>query len=263
MAYMQDEEIEIGSRRFRQDIGIDDHDIPDLLFVLNELKRRGTISEYLPLPDETMPGNLAKYDSDSRILHINRSTYGALDLVYSDGQRERRRSRFTVGHEIAHVVLGHEGGRYRGQSSQVARRYSRDQRVAESEANRWASAFLAPRHIMDRVAAATGRLLDVEIVSCLFDINAQAAAIRLETISRLKNRESGAPKLLPTSYANFLRGLQAKGARIESLEIDDAHKRKIALSQGFLGVHCPDCGNFTLLKKDDVVRCVTCNPGHR
>ncbi len=72
------------------------------------------------------------------------------------------------------------------------------------------------------------------IVSCLFDINAQAAAIRLETISRLKNRESGAPNLLPTSYANFLRGLQAKGARIESLEIDDAHKRKIALSQGFL-----------------------------
>ena len=263
MAYMRDEDIEIGSRRFRQDIGIDDRDIPDLLFVLNELKRRGTISEYLPLPDETMPGNLAKYDSDSKILQINRSTYGALDLVYSDGQRERRRSRFTIGHEIAHIVLGHEGGRYRGQSSQVAKRYSRDQRVAESEANRWASAFLAPRHIMDRAAADTGRPLNVETVSCLFDINAQAAEIRLETISRLKNRESGAPKLLPTSYANFLRGLQAKGARIESLEIDDAHKRKIALSQGFLDVHCPDCGNFTLLKKDDVVKCVTCNPGHR
>ena len=116
---------------------------------------------------------------------------------------------------------------------------------------------------MDRVAADTGRPLEVDTVSRLFDINAQAAAIRLETISRLKNRESGAPKLVPTSYANFLRGLQAKGARIESLEIDDARKSKMALAQGFLGIHCPDCGNFTVLKKNDIAKCVTCHPEHR
>jgi Zn-dependent peptidase ImmA (M78 family) len=263
MAYMQDEEIERGSRRFRQDVRIDGRDIPDLLFVLNELRRIGTIADYLALPDASMPSNHAKYDSDTKVLHFNRSTHGALDLIYSDGQRERRRSRFTVPHEIAHIVLGHDGGRYRGQSSEVFKRFSRDQRTAESEANRWASAFLAPMHILDRVAADTGRPLDVDTVSCLFDINAQAAAIRLETVSRVKERESGAPKLLPTSYANFLRGLQANGARIESLEIDDARKSKIALAKGFLGVHCPECGNFTLLKKNDIVKCVTCHPNHQ
>src|SRR5262249_26352689 len=113
MAYLQDEEIEVGTRQFRQDVGIDDRDVPDLLFVLNELRRRGTIADYRAVPDEAIRGNEARYDSDTKILQLNRSTHGALDLIYSDGQRERRRSRFTVAHEIGHIALKHEGGRYR------------------------------------------------------------------------------------------------------------------------------------------------------
>jgi Zn-dependent peptidase ImmA (M78 family) len=95
--------------------GIDDRNIPDLLFVLNELRRRGMISNYCAAPDESMRGNEARFDSDT--------------------------SRFTVAHEIGHILLKHEGGRYRGQTSVAAKKYSRDQRIAESEANRWASAF--------------------------------------------------------------------------------------------------------------------------
>jgi hypothetical protein len=121
-----------------------------------------------------------------------------------------------------------------------------------------AAAILAPTHIIDRAVESIDGRFDAEAASTLFEIGFQAATIRLETVSRLKRRATVTQRPLPTSYANFLRTLQAKGARMESLEADDALKSRQAIAKGFLGVHCKGCGHFTLKANDKLISCDTC-----
>jgi len=116
MAYLEDDRIDEKARNFRQEIGIDDRAVPDMIFALNEMKRLGKLSDYLVREDEDLQGVAAKYDSDTRTIYISRSTFNALDFPNYVGQQERRRSRFTVAHEIAHAILDHDGTLNRGPS---------------------------------------------------------------------------------------------------------------------------------------------------
>jgi Zn-dependent peptidase ImmA (M78 family) len=258
MPYLEDDLVETKSRNFRQEVGIDDRAVPDLIFVLGEMKRLKKICDYKVVADKDLPGALAKYDSDKRIIFLNQSTFDALDFPNHVGQQERRRSRFTVAHEIAHAILHHDGFLSRGPREKVLA-LGRRARSLEYEANRVAAAILAPTHIIDRAVESIHDRFDAEAASTLFEIGFQAATIRLETVSRLKRRATVRQRPLPTSYANFLRTLQATGARIESLEADDALKSRDAIAKGFLGVHCKGCGNFTLKKSDSGISCKTCS----
>jgi hypothetical protein len=60
------------ARAARREIGIDDRFCPDLLFVLDELKRLGRIEDYVTVPDEQM---LDEASYDSRTLARLASTF--------------------------------------------------------------------------------------------------------------------------------------------------------------------------------------------
>src|SRR3979490_1134337 len=119
MRYLEDDLVETKSRNFRQEVGIDGRVVPDLIFALGEMKRLKKISDYIVVADKDLQGISAKYDSDKRIIYLNQSTFDALDFPNHVGQQERRRSRFTVAHEIAHAILQHEGFLNRGPSGKV------------------------------------------------------------------------------------------------------------------------------------------------
>jgi len=69
--------------------------------------------------------------------------------MYGYSKTDRRRARFTIAHEVAHVALWHDGVRFRGNTNALAEETVRKIRRQEREAERFAAAFLAPAHLAD------------------------------------------------------------------------------------------------------------------
>jgi IrrE N-terminal-like domain len=146
MAPSDDEDFEQAARTLRIELEIDDRFCPDLIFVLDELKRRGKIEGYLRVPDEAMKDD-ASYDSDQRLLRIRESVFRVLDHPNLASRQEFQRARFTIAHEVGHVIWSHHGKYFRGPTTDAATGLSRRLRLRESEANRFAAAFLIPSYL--------------------------------------------------------------------------------------------------------------------
>jgi Zn-dependent peptidase ImmA (M78 family) len=141
------DEIEIAARKLRINLGIDDQTRPDMSTVIFKLKDQGMIKDYVRVPDHEMPNDEARYDSITKLLYLRESTFCAANSMFTYSSTDRRRARYTIAHEVGHVALGHDGIRFRGNTAAVAEQVVQKIRRQESEANRFAAAFLAPAHL--------------------------------------------------------------------------------------------------------------------
>jgi Zn-dependent peptidase ImmA (M78 family) len=251
MAITEDEVIENRARKLRKELGIDDRFCPDLIFVLNEMKRVGKLGDFVRVPRTKMANDEARYDAIENVLYIRDDVFGALDHPYNEAKRTRRRARFTVAHELAHVALGHNGTRFRGTSGALAKKIDLDTRSDEFEAHKFGAAFLMPSHLADAYRSA-------EDIADLFDVNISAADIRRETLQKLDRRARGATRALPSSIVDYLQAAKAKGYKVTSLD-DEERRRTAAIAKGYEGRRCTSCGNFTLRCKENGIQCETCN----
>jgi Zn-dependent peptidase ImmA (M78 family) len=196
--------------------GIDDRFCPDLVFVLDQLKRLGKLKEYIRVRNEDMVDE-ATYDADAGVLRIRESTYQPLDCMRHSSKEDYRRARYTVAHEIAHIALGHSGLHYRGVTSDAAKRVGSRMRPREREAERFAAAFLVPSHLARPD-------LSAEHVAELFHISTFAAKIRKQELERMDCRKKGVRRPLPKLTERYLRDARRKGHTTTSLDDDDDHK---------------------------------------
>ena len=148
MALNDIEDFEAAARQLRIKLGIDDQLRPDMTTVIIKLKHCGMIKDYLRVPDAQMPDDEACFDSDKGLLCLRESTFCAASAMFTYSEQERRRARYTIAHEIGHIVFRHEGVRHRGRTSELSREWIGKIRRQEREAERFAIAFLAPQHLV-------------------------------------------------------------------------------------------------------------------
>ena len=142
-----DAEIELAARKLRIRLGIDGQTRPDMPTVVFKLKDHGMIRDYVRVPDHEMPDDEARYDSFTKLLYLRESTFCAANSMFTHSTTDRRRARYTIAHEVGHIVLGHDGVRFRGNTATIAEQIVQKIRRQEAEANRFAAAFLAPAHL--------------------------------------------------------------------------------------------------------------------
>lgn len=88
-------------------------------------------------------------------------------VLYNENIECVERKRFTIAHEIGHIVLGHEG-------------YSI---INEKEADVFASQLLLPHCILERLIK-LGKKIDVEYLNLKFGLSHEAAKISIERVYR-------------------------------------------------------------------------------
>jgi hypothetical protein len=143
---LYDEELEASARNLRTLLGIEFDARPDMITVIYKLKDRGLIKGYERVPDAEMPDAEARFDPFDEVLYLRESTFVAGHGMFSI-ESERRRARYTLAHEVAHIWLKHTGIRYRGEAGAAQKKYSDQIRQEEREAERFAAVFLAPGYL--------------------------------------------------------------------------------------------------------------------
>jgi Zn-dependent peptidase ImmA (M78 family) len=245
MPYLSEEQIEDAARNLRITLGIDDQTNPDMMTVVVKLKCLNRIKDYRRVPDEEMPGDLAAFDPDERILCVRESTFVAMN-------RNNPRARFTIAHELGHMWLGHKRTRHRNISGREIEKIAPTIRRDEYQADRFAGSFLAPAHLADHS-------MTVSDLARHFTLSIQSAAIRKEELERLHRREHGVVRPLPDAFADFLRKLgEREGRKLPSLNLDNARKRLEARARGYEVEPCNKCGKFTLRRSGERITCETC-----
>ena len=115
---------------------------------------------------------------------VTRDVSGAVNhdekTIYVNAIEVPFRKRFTIAHEVGHVVLHPEANRvdYRGDIG-----YSPDQKARETEANAFASELLMPRHVFEALWHAHGG--DVDAVAAQLEVSVQAATIQAKKLKLL------------------------------------------------------------------------------
>lgn len=100
--------------------------------------------------------------------------------IFYDSSLPIGRQRFTVAHEIGHLVLGHVGN---GMATVENREPTGTERAEERQANQFAARLLAPACVLHEVGATTP-----EAIQELCGISRQAAQFRAERMHELEQR---------------------------------------------------------------------------
>lgn len=109
------------------------------------------------------------------------------------------RQRFTVAHEIGHIVLG--------EYTVINREPTPHDDPLETQANQFAARLLAPAYVLHELRAFTP-----ERISELCDISMQAARFRADRIKTLEQRQRylshPLERAIAKQFAQFIKGLQ-------------------------------------------------------
>lgn len=100
-------------------------------------------------------------------------------IVYNDVNRNSQRIRFTIAHEIGHIVLGHLEF-----NDCLCRLGENEYEVLEKEANQFASQLLSPEPIIHDILQKSHKISSIQIQS-IFDISFQSANC---VVDRLNSR---------------------------------------------------------------------------
>ena len=187
---------------------------PDVVTGLFKLKHEGRIDDYLRVPDVDLPEDEAEFDPHTGLLRIRESVFCAANDPYSSSTK-RKRARFTIMHEIGHVLLEHKGTRHRNVSDRKIEKILIGTKVDEGEANRFAGAFLVPPELVDLSVSPTASQLSSE-----FLVSEQAAEVRLQELQAIARRQNKMKRAPPAEVLEFLREAKAKGFNIRSLDDD-------------------------------------------
>lgn len=252
MRHREDEEFEEVARATRRKLGMEHQLRPDMVTVLFKLQQLGMIARYQRVSANEMPDDLGSFDPDSRIMRLRESTFvAANEVVYQNP--ERSRARFTIAHELGHVVFGHKKTRHRNISGRSIEKIAPSIIRDESDADRFAAAFLAPLYL-----AGNPLLMHASQLADRFGLSKKMAAIRLEELQRLHRRAHNIPRPLPKGIVAFLENAKKGGAQIKSLEIEQQRMRAEAKARGYEGDMCTECSNFTLVRNGTRMKCDTC-----
>jgi hypothetical protein len=148
MPIYEDAEFEKAARSLRKLLGLEFEPRPDMITVIFKLKDHGLIKNYKRVPDADMPDGEAYFDPFEQILHVRESTFCAASGMFAP-ETDRRRARFTLAHEVAHIYLKHSGIRHRGESGALQKRLVKQIQQEEREADRFAGVFLAPSYLAE------------------------------------------------------------------------------------------------------------------
>lgn len=206
-----EERIEQAATELRERWGIPNQACPDIITMIFKLKHEELIADYVRVPDAELPDDEAEYNSHARVLKLRESVFQAANDIY--GRIAKSRARFTITHEIAHVILGHTGTRHRNVSDRKIERILPRIRVDEIEANRFAAAFLMPSHLIDLSLNPTPAEISFQ-----FQVSEAAASARLDQLKRLERRRSGSKRPLPASVREYLIEARSRGFKINSLD---------------------------------------------
>lgn len=100
--------------------------------------------------------------------------------IFYDSRLPIPRKRFTLAHELGHIILGHIG---KGQYSTRNREPSSEDMPEETQANQFAARILAPACVLHEL-----RVFTPEQISELCGISIQAARFRAERMEVLEKR---------------------------------------------------------------------------
>lgn len=100
--------------------------------------------------------------------------------IFFDSSLPRGRQRFTVAHEIGHLILGHVGN---GMATVENREPTGAEQEEERAANQFAARLLAPACVLHEIGTKT-----TEEIQELCGISKQAARFRAERIQELERR---------------------------------------------------------------------------
>ena len=100
--------------------------------------------------------------------------------IFFDSSLPSGRQRFTVAHEIGHLLLGHVGP---GMATVENREPTGSEREEERQANQFAARLLAPACVLHEIGALTP-----EAIQRACGISRQAAQVRAERMKELESR---------------------------------------------------------------------------
>jgi hypothetical protein len=129
--------------QFRARLGMRDIDYIDLHTVLQKMVNLFPGFNYRRVPDNELHGAKGTYNSDTGLLDIPNNVF-----VGMEGKVPH--FRFSVAHEIAHVVLKHEGVRFRHAARKAYEKARPSIWRDEREAERFAALLLAPTHLAEK-----------------------------------------------------------------------------------------------------------------
>jgi Zn-dependent peptidase ImmA (M78 family) len=245
MSYLSDEDFETAGRNLRVKLGIDDQFRLDLIDVLRRLKHQEYIVDYVRIPNCSMPDEEAKFDPDKRIIYVRESTYLA-------AEKGEERARWTIAHEVGHFALNHRKIRNRSSDPKVIEKIAPTIRRDESQAHRFAAAFLAPLHRAEFSPQTTAQQ-----IAARFGISMQAAGNRLEELSRIYRRLRGIKRQLPNSVIDLLAEARRKGHKLKDPALIELVSESDAPLK-YEGDACPCCSEFKLIRSGISMRCGNC-----
>src|SRR6266436_6879957 len=117
------------------------------------------------------------------------------------------RCRFSVAHEIAHVVLKHEGVRFRHAERKAYERANPTIWRDEREAEQFAALLLAPTHLAEQCKIASE-------LQKRFGLSSDASEIRIKEIEAHIRRKNNEIRPLTSKVIDFLRHAESKGYRV-------------------------------------------------
>lgn len=163
-AFLTDTQIDARALAHRRGLGFADDQAVDAMTLLARLKARYPEFSYERVPDGSLDGAEAQWDSLGKRLLIPESVFQAAD-------RGEGRALMTVAHEVGHALLGHDGNLNRTPAGGRAERISTKLRSMEYQARRYAAAFLIPD-------TPTVRTLDATALSVRYRVSMSAAIVR-------------------------------------------------------------------------------------
>ncbi|NEW92141.1 ImmA/IrrE family metallo-endopeptidase [Rhodopseudomonas sp. BR0M22] len=148
----------------RRALGFRDDQAIDGMTLITKLKRRYPNLNYLRVPDAEMTSQEAQWDDQRKLILIP-------ERLLRDINSGKPRGIMTLAHEVGHALLGHKGILNRGPIGTKAEKHSANLRRMESQARRYAAAFLIPD-------TPYVRSLDAIAIARKFGVSLEAARIR-------------------------------------------------------------------------------------
>lgn len=252
MTSIDDDEMERRANALRRELGLDAVDRLDGVDVLEKLKFKRFLRDYIVVPDHALGDADARYSAEDRIIYLREST----EMRVRSGDP---RALWTVAHEVGHLALGH-ATRDRKTNGDQHSPYNSVLNREETDAHRFAAAFLAPAYL----ANANENTLATEL-SDRFGLSKQAAERRRDELVRQHRRKHGVKRPLPPKVLDFLAEASRRGHPIGSSLKREIENHAIEVSApvaavSYEGNPCPNptCGEFRMVRRGLYTECQAC-----
>jgi len=249
MSFYSEEDYEQIATTVRVAVDLDHRVKLDVVEFIRRLKHHGYISDYVRVPDATLPDAEAKYIGQDRKIFVRES-------VFQRAERSDVHCRFSIVHECSHAIFEHQFERKR---SLLGRSAAPEMRVPsvrreEVQADKLAAVLLAPFHRVDFSLQITAEQLEKR-----FGLSRPAARLRLEEMARIFRRRHQLLRPLPTGVIDFLAARRAEGHSVTSLPAVELVSLQVR-HPNYTGDACPNpiCGQFTMIRKGTSLFCDTC-----